>query len=185
METKSKEDLLIAQILKVIKELWIGGVKVTSTADELNKLDGVTATATELSILHGVTATAAEINKLDGSPLSASIIVGDEAADTINVAIQLKDANGADLAVRGRVFAYLSDDANGDSIAAAAPSGHAAIGTDGLLIPQVMDKAFDLISEADGDIDVNIVEAGAATWYLILVLPNGKLMASGAITFAA
>ena len=39
---------------------------VTSTAAELNILDGVTSTASELNILDGVTATAAEINLLDG-----------------------------------------------------------------------------------------------------------------------
>jgi len=44
----------------------IGGVAVTSTAAELNILDGVTSTAAELNILDGVTSTAAEINLLDG-----------------------------------------------------------------------------------------------------------------------
>ena len=39
---------------------------VTSTAAELNILDGVTSTTAELNILDGVTATAAEINILDG-----------------------------------------------------------------------------------------------------------------------
>ena len=38
----------------------------TSTAAELNILDGVTATATELNLLDGVTATTAELNILDG-----------------------------------------------------------------------------------------------------------------------
>ena len=47
--------------------LWeVGGTAVTSTAAELNILDGVTATAAELNILDGVTATAAELNILDG-----------------------------------------------------------------------------------------------------------------------
>ena len=46
--------------------LDIGGVNVTSTAAELNILDGVTSTATELNILDGVTATTSEINTLDG-----------------------------------------------------------------------------------------------------------------------
>ena len=50
----------------------IGGVAVTSTAAELNILDGVTATATELNILDGVTATAAEINYLDVTTLGTS-----------------------------------------------------------------------------------------------------------------
>ena len=44
---------------------------VTSTAAELNILDGVTSTAAELNILDGVTATAAEINSLDDSAVFA------------------------------------------------------------------------------------------------------------------
>jgi hypothetical protein len=59
--------------------LSLGGTIITSTATELNKLDGLTATTgelnklsgilsstAELNILDGVTATATEINKLDG-----------------------------------------------------------------------------------------------------------------------
>lgn len=149
------------------------GTAVTATAAELNKLDNATITA-------------AELNTLDGAPAATTTIaVGAETGgDTITVTIQLKDANDADLATRAAVFAYLSDDANGDSIAGTAPSGGVAINTDGLLIPVVADKAFYLTSEADGDIAIDIVEASADTWYLILVLPNGLLKASGAITFA-
>lgn len=113
-----------------------------------------------------------------------AFVVGAEAGDAINVGIQLKDSAGADLAVRGSVFAYLSDDANGDSIAAAAPSGGVAIGADGLAIPLVAGKAWLLTSEADGDIDLTITEAGVDTWYLVLVMPDGRLAVSGAITFA-
>jgi len=46
--------------------LSIGGTAVTSTATELNILDGVTATTAELNILNGVTATTAELNYTDG-----------------------------------------------------------------------------------------------------------------------
>jgi len=46
--------------------LSIAGTAVTSTAAELNILDGVTSTAAELNILDGVTSTAAELNILDG-----------------------------------------------------------------------------------------------------------------------
>jgi hypothetical protein len=47
--------------------LWkVGGTAVTSTAAELNILDGVTATTAELNILDGVTSTTAELNILDG-----------------------------------------------------------------------------------------------------------------------
>jgi hypothetical protein len=46
--------------------LDIGGTNVTSTAAELNILDGVTATASELNIMDGVTATTSELNIMDG-----------------------------------------------------------------------------------------------------------------------
>lgn len=124
------------------------------------------------------------IDELRKLHMHATMTVGTQAGDDINVAVQLTDAEGNNLAVRAGLFAYLSDDANGDSIAATAPSGGWAIGTDGLLIPVVASKAAFLISESDGDIDVTITEAGADTWYLILVDPAGRLIASGAITFA-
>ena len=47
--------------------LQIAGTSITSTAAELNILDGVTSTAAELNILDGVTSTAAELNLVDGS----------------------------------------------------------------------------------------------------------------------
>ena len=49
-----------------LTSLIINGVTVTSTAAELNILDGVTATTAELNIMDGVTATTAELNILDG-----------------------------------------------------------------------------------------------------------------------
>jgi hypothetical protein len=52
--------------------LIIGGTTVTSSAAELNILDGVTATAAELNILDGVTASTAELNILDGATLSTA-----------------------------------------------------------------------------------------------------------------
>ena len=62
--------------------LWkVGGTAVTSTAAELNVLDGVTATAAELNVLDGVTATAAEINALDGvTATGTALIVAADAA---------------------------------------------------------------------------------------------------------
>ncbi len=46
--------------------LQYAGTAITSTAAELNILDGVTSTTAELNILDGVTATAAELNIMDG-----------------------------------------------------------------------------------------------------------------------
>jgi len=49
-----------------------GTTAITSTAAELNILDGVTASTSELNILDGVTSTAAELNILDGVTASTS-----------------------------------------------------------------------------------------------------------------
>ena len=117
--------------------------------------------------------------------IDAKFTVGVEGSDAINVAVQLKDRNnGNELAERVGLAWYLSSDANGDAIAAA-PSGGIAIGTDGLLLEWTNNVSGLVVSEADGDIDVTLTEAGAGTWYLVLVAPDGKLLVSGAITFAA
>lgn len=118
------------------------------------------------------------------APLDATIVVGTEATNIINVAIQLKDAGGADLAVRGSVGFYLADDANGDTLSSTAPNGGMAIGTDGAMIEWAANLSGQLISESDGDIDIDITDTGTPTFYLIVVLPDGSLVASGAITFA-
>lgn len=65
---------LTAGIVNASSQLQIGGVAVTSTAAELNILDGVTATAAEINKLDGVTATTAELNILDGVTATAAEI---------------------------------------------------------------------------------------------------------------
>lgn len=116
----------------------------------------------------------------------ATFTVGAETGgNTINVAIQLHNPNGIDCAQRVGIPFYLSDDANGDSVVATAPSGGIAIGTDGLMFEWTDNKAGMLVSEADGDIDITIIEAGAKTLYIVLVMPDGSLVVSDAVTFAA
>lgn len=163
---------LVVKQLAYLQSLVLGGVAVTSSAAELN-------------ILTGATATAAELNLNDNQVASASFVIGAESGgNTITVNIQLLDAAGVDMAIRSSVGFYLSADAAGDSTAVAATS--LVAGTDGVMQEFISNSAGRLISEADGDIDVVIGDAsGAATYYLILVMPNGKLVASSVITFAA
>lgn len=165
---------------------------IDATATQINFLTAAGLASGDLVKLAAIEGSAANIDAaaanaaLDaGAPRGVAFVIGAESGgDTINVALQLQDAAGGDLAVRGSVLAYLTDDANGDAIVAAAPDGGVTIGTDGLAVPLVAGKAFQLVSEADGDIDLNLVEAGAKTCRLVVVLPNGKLVVSGAITFA-
>jgi hypothetical protein len=116
----------------------------------------------------------------------ATITIGAEntGAGTIAVSIQFLDAIGNEVEQRVAVDAYLSNDANGDSLITTAPSSGVAIGTDGLAIVQVTGKAWKFVSEADGDLDIVLTEASTLTCYLILCMPDGRLKASEAITFA-
>lgn len=116
--------------------------------------------------------------------IDADFTVGADAGTTIDVDIQLVDReNGNEIGERVALPWYLSSDANGDAVASAT-SGGIAIGTDGLLLEWTANISGMVISESDGDIDVVLTEAGAGTWYLVLVAPDGKLLVSGAITFS-
>jgi len=69
-----------------VTTLDIGGTNVTSTAAELNILDGVTSTAAELNILDGVTATATELNYSDtgssvGTVVASKVVTVDANKD--------------------------------------------------------------------------------------------------------
>lgn len=116
--------------------------------------------------------------------IDAKFTVGTEAVDVINVAVQLVDRqNGNEIGERIGLMWYLSADANGDAIAGAAPSGGIAVGTDGLLLEWTTNLSGWVICESDGDIDVDITETGDGYFYLVLVMPDGKVMASAIIDF--
>jgi len=114
------------------------------------------------------------------------ITVGAEAANVVNVAVQLKDFEGKDVSESRMIKCYLAKDANGAAIldSSVCPSAF-AIGTDGLAIQQVQNRCYDLVSESDGDIDFNVTWAGSHTCYAIFVDPaDGSLTASSVLTFS-
>jgi len=84
--------------------LDIGGTNVTSTAAELNILDGVTSTASELNILDGVTATTSELNIMDGDTSASSTTVADADRVVFNDNGTMKQVAVTDLA------AYFDDE---------------------------------------------------------------------------
>jgi hypothetical protein len=112
------------------------------------------------------------------------VTVGVEAADARNVALQLQNSNGQDLVRPGHLIIYLADDADGQTLAASAPSGGWAIGTDGTrLVALTADKAGLFVSEADGDLDITITESAAKTFYMCVMMPDGSLNIT-AVAFA-
>ncbi len=113
----------------------------------------------------------------------AEFTIGDESTDIINVAIQLQDEAGNDIDFKGVVDFWLSSDSDGDTLASAASA--LAIGTDGTILVEYTSNILGkVVSEADGDIDINITDSETATYYLNIGLPSGKYVTSDAITFS-
>ena len=77
-----------------VTTLDIGGTNVTSTAAELNILDGVTSTAAELNILDGVTSTATELNILDGVTATTAELNLLDGGTSVGSSITLADSDG-------------------------------------------------------------------------------------------
>jgi hypothetical protein len=115
----------------------------------------------------------------------ATFVVGTQAGDQITVTVQLKDSTGSNLIVRGNVLAYISNDVNGDTIVSSGTFTGIYF-NNGLAIPITpgTTKAFMLTSGSNGAVNVIAEDTGTSTMYLIVVLPNGLLKASTAITFA-
>lgn len=120
--------------------------------------------------------------KANRAVAGARITVGAEIANVRQIAIQLTDAAGRDIAHRGTVRLALLLDANGDAFAVTGGSTGIAIGADGALLAIVAKKHWLAISEADGDIDLTWTDTGTEAAYLAVILPNGAMVISSALT---
>ncbi len=157
--------------LNVVDSLSLAGTAVTATAAELNAVDGITSTVGEL-------------NTLDGVLGAVVFTVGTEAANIINVGMQCNNVAGTAMAVVSRFRIYLTSDADGKDFEASGPDSW-AIGTDGSFLADGGDSLVSgmVISEADGDVDMNVTHSGADTFYMHAILPNGKVSTSAKIEF--
>ena len=111
----------------VSSSLYLGGTAITSTAAELNILDGVTSTATELNILDGVTATATEINLLDGVTTVGSGILS-SLTENGNTGVRLSTANASNHGDIGSNAVDLSYSASSSSTNGATGDNSTAMG---------------------------------------------------------
>ena len=147
-----------------VGSLAIAGTLVTSTAAEINILDGVTATAAEINILDGVTATAAEINILDGvTATAAELNYNDittlgtvEASKTVTA-----DASGdvlfpdSDKAIFGA----------GSDLQIYHDGSHSFISDQGTGNLKILASTIDLNNAANTENMITAVEDGAVTLY--------------------
>ncbi len=112
--------------------------------------------------------------------------VGAESNNVVNVAIQLKDGDGNNLLVSVSVHVYISDTAGG-AVAATAPDGGAAVGTNGTKIDTITaDKSYIFKTDSNGQLDIDVTESGTDTFYLNVINPlTGEIESSTVLTFTA
>ena len=111
-----------------VTTLDIGGTNVSSTAAELNILDGVSSTAAELNILDGVTATAAEINFLDGDTSATGTTLASADRVIVNDAGTMKQVALSDFETffESEIDTFSTIDINGGTIDGATVGANSA-----------------------------------------------------------
>jgi len=112
----------------------------------------------------------------------ATITVGAEDTNVREITIQLTDAQGNDITTRQAVHIGVFLDANPDAFVTTGGSTGIAIGTDGALLAIIAKKLFLAVSEADGDIDLTWTDTGTEAAYLGVILPDGRIIMSSALT---
>jgi hypothetical protein len=121
-----------------------------------------------------------ELVQITNDCADASITVGAENTNVRAITIQLKDAYGNDLAHAQVVKVYVFSNATMQSLATGGSTG-IAIGTDGTILNTILaKKIFDVVSEADGDIDLTWTDTGTESVVLGVQLPNGRMVLSDA-----
>lgn len=109
----------------------------------------------------------------------AAFSIGTPGGGLVNVAVTLQDAQGVSPGQRVSLPFYLASTATGDTITPSAAT--IAIGTKGGPLLQIVSgKAYHVVSDANGQFDINITATGV-TYYLVLIMPDGSLVISSAI----
>lgn len=160
-----------------LSQLALNTVLVTSTADELNQLDGSNITRSSLSSLQNYSDAAHTFN----------FGVSAEAGDVITVELQAVDANGDALTSPVAGFIYLSDLADGSRFATIAPDGGITLGADGdlqtITTSLGADMLIQFVTSADGSLELLFTHSTTGTWYAAVTGAYNKLTVSSEITF--
>ena len=123
-----------------------------------------------------------------GDPYSADFTIGTKVGAVRAVTIQLKDGNGNNVVGACSLPFYLSTNSTGIGLAGISAAGLAIASSGaGQFVPSGGDSkvAGLLTSNSAGLINAQITGDSGETYYLILVMPNGKIAASAAIAFGA
>lgn len=158
----------------------------TSAVSAINELDSDVGNTSQL-LTTDKTSSVSAINEVFKMSLitGCNITVGTETGNVIKVSVQLKNSEGNNIAFRANVFVYLSDSNDGSILMTTEHSGGWAIGTAGLLIPQIANKSARVTTNSSGAFNIDITEAASKSAYLVVTLPNGQNVVSSVITHAA
>jgi hypothetical protein len=107
--------------------------------------------------------------------------IGPSVAHVVNVAVTLLDPDGNPLKTPGSMTVYISSDPLGQVPATLGGVDSVMIGTNGALLAQVTNVAFDVISNPAGLFDLNITKAAGGTYYLNFIQPDGGVLTTPAI----
>jgi len=120
------------------------------------------------------------------SPVDATFSIGTETSNAIAVTVHLVDDEGDALAAVHACRTYLATSSAGTTRHGTAPDGGvAASGGATIIAGPAANLDFVTNFAADGSAVLTLTHAaGAATYYLVVVLPTGRLKVSNAITFA-
>lgn len=118
------------------------------------------------------------------TPIDATITVGTKSSHAYPIAIQLLGPSGVDMKYSAVVDVYLATDVAGDTMASATESAGLDILTDGTIIKEHTSDVYQTLkSEADGDIGLTVSLNASYTVYLVVVLPNGRVVVSTALAY--
>ena len=148
-----------------------------------NNLVGFNSTTGKLiqdSSITAASVTTGAVNAVNNATFTIATQVG----TTINVGVQLKDSTGTSVTGVAVMLVYLSDSSNGNELVGTPPTGGTVIGTDGVLVPVLANKMFQIITNTSGHFDLNLTDSGTPSFYMVVVGANGKVLVSSAITFA-
>ena len=124
-----------------------------------------------------------EWTTLIGVVHDATITVPAISSDTFAVTIQLKDYAGNDLKVAACILAYVSSTSTGLDPTDLTSEITITSEGDGAALVSLAKYSWHLISEADGDIAIDVTDTGTDAKYLVLVMPDGRLVVSDVLTF--
>lgn len=122
-----------------------------------------------------VTSTAAELNAMDNAAIVSMTTATTPASGSCAVQLVFKDAAGVTVAVPVSGLLYMSEVATGLTVDAADTT--LAVLTNGVVTNLVSASISHFVSTAAGLLGLTITAAADSYW-IVIVLPNGKLLIS-------